>query len=263
MSRRRGQGGDPVAGIPAVYEGPEVLTALLAKAGSPGTAEDVAAAFARAQRAGEPRSEVISALFPEEPRFDSPEAAQRLYGNLFGLWARLAAGLGAHDDAPDAIPGPAAPPPLPERGSIPGDRLTTELIESVWKNLAAASPRETQRRRDRFTNAQPDLIAWLETAPFPESGGLAVHDLAFEAWAMFDQAFGERLRTVEYRDLRALHAEPPPLEQLQPALAVYVAEQLDVLADEEPRLDAEGRVQLERAARTLGAALTGAVVEPS
>jgi hypothetical protein len=261
MSRRRGQGTDPYGGIAAVYEGPEVLTALLAKAGSQSTADDVAAAFTRAQRAGEARSEVIPTFFSEEPRFESPDAARRLYGNLFGLWARLAAGFGAHDDAPEPIAESA--PPLPERGSLPGDKLTVEVVEAVWRELAAIPPRDVQRRRDRFTNAQPDLVAWLESVPLPESGCLTVNDFAFEAWAMFDQAFGDRLRTVEYRDLRALQAEPPALGDLQPALAAYAREQLDLLSDEEPRLDAEGRAQLERALAVVGAALTGAVVEPS
>ncbi|MGC4000514.1 MAG: hypothetical protein QM767_24940 [Anaeromyxobacter sp.] len=265
MSRRRGGGKDPEpsGGVPAVYEGPEVLSALLERAGSPSTTEEVVAIFTRAQKAGEPRAAIIPTLFPAEPRFTTPEDARRLYGNLFGLWARLASGLGAHDDAPEVVDEPAAPPELPERGSQRGDTLAPEVVEAVWKHLAASPPREVQRRRDRFVNAQPDLIAWLEGAPLPEVGGVAAHDLAFEAWAMFDQAFGERLRTVEYRDLRSLEAEPPPLGELQPALAAYVAEQLDTMADENPPLGPEDRAQLERALAAVGAALTGAVVEPS
>ena len=76
------------------YEGPEVLTALLARAGSPHGADEVAEHFRTATAAGEPRGDVIPSLFPEEPRFESPEAARRLYANLFGLWDRVAAGLG-------------------------------------------------------------------------------------------------------------------------------------------------------------------------
>ncbi len=115
MNRRRGPG--PDAGVPAVYEGPEVLTVLLQRAGSPHDAEEVAALFARAKERGEARSAVIPALFPEEPRFASPDTARRLYANLFGLWARVEAGLGARDDAPAVVPEPPPPPPLPERGS--------------------------------------------------------------------------------------------------------------------------------------------------
>jgi polyprenyl P-hydroxybenzoate/phenylacrylic acid decarboxylase-like protein len=97
MSRRRGKGEDAAPGIAPVYEGPEVLSALLERAGSKNRAEDVVAMFTQAQAAGEPRSAVIPGIFQDEPRFESPEAARRLYSNLFGLWARLAAGLGAHD----------------------------------------------------------------------------------------------------------------------------------------------------------------------
>lgn len=262
MSRRRGKG-DAAPSIAPVYEGPQVLSALLRKAGSTSAAEDVVKLFQRAQAANEPRSAVIPTLFEEEPHFESPEEARRLYSNLFGLWARLAAGLGAHEDAPEAPAEPAAPPPLPERGSVEGDHLTPELVETVWKNLAAASPREQQRRRDRFQNAQPDLAAWLDTLALPDDAAVAAQDLAFEAWTMFDHAFGERLGTVEYRDVRALEKEPPPLESVQPALAAYVAEQLDVLADEDPQVTPESAAQVERTLAALAAALTGAVREPS
>ena len=261
MSRRRGGGGGRGApgGLGHVYEGPEVLGELLRRAGSPHGADEVAAIFRRAHEAGEPRSSVIPGLFPAEPRFDSPDAARRLYGNLFGLWDRVAAGRGAHDDAPDVVPEPSVPAPLPERGSAEGDDLEPDLVEAVWRDLAAAAPRDVQRRRDRFTNLQPDLLAWLEATPLPDSGGLAAMDLAFESWAMFDQAFGDRLGAVDYRDLRELEREPPALEETQPALAAYVAEQLDNLADEDPAFGAPERAQVERVLAAIAAALTDAV----
>lgn len=264
MNRKRGQGDGP--GIPAVYEGPEVLTALLVKAGSPHAAEEVAARFQKAQAAGDDRSAAIPGLFPDEPRFASPDDARRLYGNLFGLWARVQAGLGARDDAPALAPPPPAVPafePLPERGSQGGDVLEPEVVDGMWRLLADASPRELQRRRDRFMNVQPDLAAWLESLPLPDAGLLTLQDLAFEAWAMFDHAFGERLGMVEFRDLRDLEKEPPPLSEVQPALAEYLVEQLDLAAEEDPAFDAETRAQVERGLSTVAAALTAAVVEPS
>jgi hypothetical protein len=261
MSRRGGKDRGP--SIPAVYEGPALLTSLLARAGSPHTAEEVAGLFARAQAANEDRSEVIPGLFPEEPRFSDPDAARRLYSNLFGLWARVAAGLGPHDDAPEVVPEPPPPQPPAERGSIAGAVLPPGLVEAVWKELAAAPPRDAARRRDRFQGAQPDLAGWLDAAPLPESGALAAADLAFEAWAMFDQAFGDRLRTVAFRDLRALEDEPPAIESTQPALAAYVGEQLDNLADEDPAFDLAARAEVERALAAVTAALTEAVQEPS
>ncbi|BDG02792.1 hypothetical protein [Anaeromyxobacter oryzae] len=261
--RRRGKPDDATPGIVPAYEGPEVLEALLRKAGSPSGADDVIATFQRAQAAGEPRSAVIPALFPDEPRFATPEDARRLYSNLFGLWARLAAGLGAHDDAPEVVPEASEPPPLPERGAISGSIVPADLVEAIWKNLAAAPPREVQRQRDRFTNVQPDLAAWLDVVALPDSGALATQDLAFEAWAMFDHAFGERLGGVEWRTLTTLEKEPPPLEETQPPLAAYAAEQLDVLEGEDPAFGEAERAQVERAIATVGAALTEAVREPS
>ena len=255
---RRNRGREAAGGIAPVYEGPEVLTALLARAGSPHAAEEVAARFSRAQKAGEPRGAVIPGLFPEEPRFDTPEDARRLYGNLFGLWARLAAGLGPHDDAPEVAAEPELPP-LPARGAQDGDVLPADLVEAVWKHLAAASPRELQRRRDRFMNVQPDLVAWLDAVPLPETGGLAAADLVFEAWAMFDQAHGDRLEAVSYRSLRELEEEPPALEETQPPFAAYAAEQLDVVEDEDDAFDEPARAQVERAVAAAVAALAGAV----
>lgn len=261
MSRRRVKPRKAPSLAP-VYEGPEVLSALLERAGSPHDAEEVAATFVRAQKAGEPRSVVIPALFPEEPRFDSPESAQRLYANLFGLWARIAAGLGAHDDAPEVMAEPP-PPPLPERGATPGDTLPPWLVEAVWRHLAALPARELQRRKDRFQNVQPDLVAWLEATPLPETGTLSAMDLAFESWAMFDEAFGDRLAAVEYRSLRELEKEPPSIEDCQPALATYVDEQLDNLADEDADFGHAERAQVEKVLAAMVSAFTDAVRQPS
>jgi hypothetical protein len=246
-----------------VYEGPEVLAALLAKAGSPHDAAEVAERFARAQAKGEPRSAVIPALFPEEPRYESPDAARRLYANLFGLWARIAAGLGPHDDAPEVVAEPPPPPPLPPRGLGTGNEVGADLVEAVWRHLAAAPPRDVQRRRDRFQNVQPDLAGWLEAAPLPEEGAAAALDLVFEAWAMMDHAFDERLRAVDWKELRALEDEPPPLEASQPSFAAYAAEQLDIVADEANGFGVAERGQVEKVLAAAVAALTRAVREPS
>jgi hypothetical protein len=262
-ARRGPRKDDAPRGIAPVYEGPEVLEALLARAGSPHDAAAVADVFARALAAGEPRSAVIPGLFTDEPRFESPDAARRLYGNLFGLWARIAAGLGPHDDAPEVSPEPPLPPPLPTRGALSGSTVPSDIVEMVWRHLAAASPRETQRRRDRFQNIQPDLAAWLEAVPLPEVGALAALDLAFEVWAMFDQAFGDRLAAVDFRRLRALEEEPPPPDDAQPAIAAYVTEQLDNLADEDAAFGAPERAQVERTIATVIAALGQALRAPS
>ncbi len=250
-------------GLTSIYEGPEALTALLARAGSALTAEEVAARFTVAQAAGQPRAEVIPALFEAEPRFASPDEARRLYGNLFGLWERLGTGRGPHDDAPEVVVEPPPPPPLPPRGETPGEELPPELIETAWRWLAAAPPREVTRLRDRFGNVQPDLAAWLDTAPLPESGLLAATDLCFEGWMMLELAFGERVTAADWHALRELEGEPPALESTQPAFAAYAAEQLDLLEGEDQAFTEEARAHVERVVSAVLAALTSALRQPS
>jgi hypothetical protein len=257
MASRRGKkdGPEPRTGG---YEGPEVLTALLARAGSPHGTDEVAEHFRTATAAGEPRGDVIPSLFPEEPRFESPEAARRLYANLFGLWDRVAAGLGVEADEP--VPA-EAPPPAPDRGSVDGRVIPPEFVEQAWRYLAALPERELSRMRDQFQNVQPDIDAWLNEVELPEVGGVAAQDLVFEAWAMFDRAFDDRLGDVDWRELRELEAEPPALESVQPALAAYVSEQLDNLQDEEPDFGAPQRAQVERVLAAAAASLTKAIAE--
>ena len=258
-SRKRArEAKEPAEALGPGYEGPEVLTALLARAGSPHTADEVAKHFRAAIAAGEPRSDVIPSLFPEEPRFDAPDGARRLYGNLFGLWERVRAGLGIDADEPAVAEPPA---PAPERGTVDGRVLPPAFVESAWRWLAGMPPRELSRLRDRFQNVQPDLDAWLSEVDVPEAGGIAAHDLVFESWAMMDQAFDDRLGDVDWKDLRELEGEPPALESMQPSLAAYVAEQLDNLEDEAPGFGAAERAQVERVVAAAGAALTRVVAE--
>ncbi|HTT71648.1 MAG TPA: hypothetical protein VMG32_10525 [Anaeromyxobacteraceae bacterium] len=264
MPRRSKRGvypGSSEEGWAQVYEGPAVLSDLLGRAGSPHRAEEVAERFQRAQGSGEDRSDVIPALFPEEPRFSSPDEARRLYGNLFALWERVGADLSVSGDEPSAEPErPRPPPALPPRGAAHGSELTGALIDAVWKHLDALSERDRRRLRDRFESAQPNLSAWQQGLLLPDEAVPAAQDLAFETWAMFDVAFGDRVETVEFRDLRGLWDEPLPLEASQPALAAYVAEALDLVAEEDPAFGASARAQVERVIATVASALAGALL---
>ncbi len=251
-----------------------MLSDLLASAGSPFGAEEAAERFRQAQAGGQERADAIPPLFPDEPRFTSPDEARRLYANLFGLWNRVAAGLSASDDlpapgaassvptevAPEAEEGPAPAPKLPERGAAPGRELAADIVEAVWKRLDALPEREQRRLRHRFESAQPDLVAWLDAAALGDGAGIAAQDLAFETWAMFDVAFGDRVGAVPFTELRDLEDEPPSLETTQPALAPYVAEVLDLLAEEDEGFDATHRAHVERVMATIAAAL-GRVLE--
>lgn len=263
------------SGVPQVYEGPVVLSALLERAGSPYRADEVAERFRLAQANGHERSDSIPTVFPAEPRFASPEEARRLYSNLFGLWNRVAAGLSVADDAPapGAVasgPGLAqverpagAALPLPERGSAAGREIAADLVEAVWKHLDALEEREQRRLRHRFESAQPDLVAWLDARPLAEAAAIAAQDLVFEAWAMFDVAFGDRVAAVPFSELRAFADEPPALEAVQPALAAYVGEVLDLLSEEDESFTAAERAQVERVMATVAAALAGGLEEES
>jgi hypothetical protein len=80
---------------------------------------------------------------------------------------------------------------------------------------------------------------------------------------MFDAAFGDRLGAVAWRELREVATEPPALETAQPALAGYVAEQLDLVEADDPAFDAGARAQVERVVAAVLAALTAALRQPS
>ena len=291
MARRNDKRDRGDAGVPAAeYEGAEVLSALLARAGCPLTAGEVAERFAEAQAAGLDRSAAIPGLFRQEPRFASPDEARRTFQNLFGLWARVAAGgdwggsgggggggagrtpggataRGGRDGAGGAgrlrrtpwARQAAETPVLSQRGSTVGNRVQADTVEVVWQHLAALPGPELRRVRHRFESDQPDLVAWLAATELPESGAAAVVDLVLEAWAMLDRAFGDRLGSASWNDLKAFDREPPPLEADQPALAAYVAEQLDLLADEDATFGPAERAQVERTLATAVAALAMAV----
>jgi hypothetical protein len=72
---------------------------------------------------------------------------------------------------------------------------------------------------------------------------------------MLDQAFGDRVSTARFADLRAFEREPPPLPASQPALAAYVDEVLDLVVEEETGFGEDDRAAVERAIATAAAAL--------
>lgn len=260
MNKRERRAGNP--GITPQYEGPQVLEALLARAGCPLGSEEVEERFREAIENGVERSDAVPSLFDAEPRFESPEEARRLYANLFGLWARIRAGRGA---GPEPLPVPApeqtGPPPVPERGSATGREVPRDFVEAVWRHLDALPERDRRRARHHFETAQPDLASWVDALPLPDVGAVAASDLVFECWAMLDAAFGDRLGTASWADIRALGSEPPPLEHEQPAIAAYVAEVLDLVAAEEPDFGPSERAQVERAMATAIAAMDRALTD--
>ena len=58
------------------FEGPEVLAELLGIAGSPLEPEEVLRRFRAGRAGGAEAGEVVPTLFPEAPRFPSPDVAR-------------------------------------------------------------------------------------------------------------------------------------------------------------------------------------------
>lgn len=244
-----------------------MLDRLLAKAGAEVDGRGAASRFAAAIAEGKLPPQVIPGLFPKEPRFGGPEEAMRLYGNLFGVWDRLASGedpaaLDRVAPAPEEEEAlPAGPPPveLPPRGSVEGREVPHEVVEGTWMLLADLVPRERTRRHDRYGNVQSELSEWARLADGLSGVGQETLELlCFELAEMFDHAFGDRFGAVRYRALEA--AAGDDADRLQPYAADYVAETLDEAEDEvEEGLTDEERRQVEAYARRAIVAMTGAV----
>src|SRR5690606_11218872 len=109
MSRKRRQGKKESSAreLDRIYEGIDILDALLVEAGAEVDGKGAIARLAAAIAERRPASEVIPSLFPTEPRFASSEYARRLYGNLFGVWDLLLAGRSPEDLARARTPAPA------------------------------------------------------------------------------------------------------------------------------------------------------------
>lgn len=232
---RRDEGGD----LRRVYEGAEVLEELLAAAGAPHPADAVKALFQQAHAEHAVPGEVFPALFEAEPRFASPELARRLYGNLFGLWERVAAGKleepKIHAESAPA-PEPIAPPPPIEGAEIPDG-----FVEAALGALTTLPAKERSKQRDRFEQRESALVETLRQlrlSPGAEEAGL---DLGFELWLLCGWALGDRAGRTDFTQLR----NPGP-RGTQPALDRFIAEWLgEAELDEEEPLAVAEREKLE------------------
>lgn len=256
-----------------VYEGIEILDALLHEAGAEVDGEQAIARLAAAIAERRPAAEVIPSLFPEEPHFAGSEYAMRLYGNLFGVWDLLLAGRSP--EALGAARAPTPPPPeealgpeeggpmeyaLPARGSIPGEVVPFEVVEGTWQMLQSLPERERARRLDRYENSQSELAEWARSAEALSDVGLETLEyLCFELAQMFDQAFGARFGAVPFAALEA--AAPAEVDRLQPYAVDYLEESLDEAEEdeEEEGLPAEERATVEELGKRAIVAMTRAL----
>lgn len=255
-----------------IYEGIEILDALLVEAGAEVDGSQAIARLATAVAERRPASEVIPALFPSEPRFAGSEYAMRLYGNLFGVWDLLLAGRSPEELSSTRAP---APPPveeelgpeeggpmeyaLPARGSIPGEVVPFEVVEGTWQMLESLPERERGRRLDRFENVQSELVAWVQDRDgLSDLGQEALGYLCFEMAQMFDQAFAERFGAVDFSALEG--ATPEEADRLQPYVVDYLEESLDEAEEEEAEgLAPDERARIEALGRRAIVAMTKAV----
>jgi hypothetical protein len=232
---QRDSGGD----LSRVYEGAPVLEALLAAVGAPHPAEAVKALFKEAQLAGALPSEVFPGLFEAEPKFASPEAARRLYGNLFGLWDRIAAGQ--LDEPRSRSEKAAPPPPIPPPPEVEGALIPDGFVQAALGALTTLPEKERTRQRDRFEQRESELcdaIRQMNLSPGAEQAGL---DLAFEVWLLCGWSLGARAGRCDFSALQ----KPTP-QGSQPALDRFIAEWLgEAELDEEEPLSASERQKLE------------------
>ena len=223
-----------------VYEGAEVLGACLEAAGSTMPIAVLKDVFAAAQQEGAVPGEVFVALFAEEPRFESPEAAKRLYQNLFGLWDRVARG-----DSGEPVGGrPVAvekPAPLPPPDEVEGTEIPEAFVQAALGALATLAEKERAKQRDRFEQRESAACERIRLLQLSAAGEEAALELAFELWLLCTWALGARAGRTDFARLGAGELAPA-----QPALGHFVGLGLGEaeLDDDEP-LSADERARIE------------------
>ncbi|HSP18912.1 MAG TPA: hypothetical protein VLQ79_05330, partial [Myxococcaceae bacterium] len=85
MARRDRRGSDAPEFVHR-FESADVLSELLAVAGSSLGAGEVLERFRAGRAEGAEAGEVIPTLFEGPPRFPGPDIARQLFQNLLGLW---------------------------------------------------------------------------------------------------------------------------------------------------------------------------------
>lgn len=209
------------------FDGRKELDALLTKSGALGDVEDVVQAFRDAVAKEVPPQPVIMALWEDEPRFESPDDAERLFSNLLGLYELIASGqpfdLGAGMTV-ERTKKQRAPAPPPLEGAP-----DSEWLESAWRYLDDA-PRERERLGHGFDNRQDSLVSVIDASGLSDAGFAFVRELCFEVFAMLELG-GLHLGSVEEEDVPA-----EPLESLPEALVRWVDDGLVEAeeADEQP-----------------------------
>jgi hypothetical protein len=232
MSRSRGRGTQFVHH----FEGARALDGLLELAGSPCDTAEVLSRMRAARAEGRSRDTVIPTLFEGEPRFPSPEVAQRLFQNLLGLWDLVESRTPVRlEDEEPRPPRPKKVKPVRPPPFAPGEP-GSEFVEAAWRYLED-DEKERTRRMHSFENRQDALLGELDGSGLTDEGYAAARHLLFELHAMLELGWPPGIASVDLADLQRGDTEAPPVPQ---ALAAYAEEALfEAEQDEEHPLSAE------------------------
>ncbi len=245
--------GDAHGDLVRKFEGREVLQTLLTATGSLADAEDVAEVFRQAAEVEAPPAAVIQALWEDEPRFESPAQARRLFGNLLGLHDLIAAGTKV-DLRPDAPPVRTkrvrAEQPKPFE-----QEPTEDFVEAAWR-FFDDHPKDRERHQHAFDNRQDALLAWVDESGLSDEAFGLTTMLLSDLFAMLELG-GMHIGLVRPQTIPAL--ERVSAKTLPPALAQWVDEVVFEAQEDEqsPLSETEGeqvRALTSRAAAALWAA---------
>ena len=197
------------------FEGQEVLQKLLAQSGAIADVDDVVGAFKKAVLENVPAPVVIQALWEDEPRFNSPDEAAALFGNLLGLYELVASGakLDLVTKGP-RIKREKAPRPEPFGDAEPDDHF----IEAAWRYFDDF-PKERQRHEHAFENRQDALVSWLDESGLDDAAFALTRHQVGEVFAMLG---GRKVEKIDERTL----PKTATLDALPKALSEWIDESL-------------------------------------
>lgn len=230
------------------FEGREVLQKLLSGSGSLADVEDVAEAFKKAVKQNVPAPVVIQALWEDEPRFESPDQAAQLFGNLLGLYELVASGAAIDLSVKGAkIKREKTQKPEPFGDQEPGDHF----IEAAWRYFDDF-PKERQRFEHAFENRQDPLVSWLDASGLEDAGFALARHLIGEVFAMLELG-GREVKTLHEEDL----PKTASLEALPRALSEWIEDSVfEATSDEaEPLPEAQAAQVRDVVARAAAAML--------
>ncbi len=179
------------------FDGRRMLDELLAKSGALGDTEDVVGAFKQAVAKGVPPQPVIQALWQDEPHFDSPRDAERLFANLLGLYDLIASREAFELEQERAVGRTKRQlAPRPEALTAAPDDA---WLEAAWRYLDDA-PKDRERLGHAFDNRQDALVSFIDASELSDAGFAFVRELCFEIFAMLELG-GRTVRSVHEADV--------------------------------------------------------------